>query len=77
MIAVGISIDSMVDYDLQEYKLALKKDFDINKTITQAAGSKGLTFDALRPVATFTRNIASNSLLMQQAANTPSVSQFI
>jgi hypothetical protein len=30
MVAIGIPIDSMCEYDLQEYKLALKKDFNLN-----------------------------------------------
>jgi|TARA_B110000285_G_C14995465_1_gene548582 hypothetical protein len=65
MVAVGIPIDSMCEYDLQEYKLALKKDFNLNKIVNEATGSKGQNFDALKHLATLTRNIAQNSLIMQ------------
>jgi hypothetical protein len=30
MVAIGIPIESMCEYDLHEYKLALKKDFNLN-----------------------------------------------
>lgn len=65
MFAVGIPIDAIADYDLQKYRLALKKDFNINNIINEATQSDALNFDALRPIDAFAKNCAQNSLLMQ------------
>ena len=65
MVAVGIPIDSICDYDLQEYKLSLKQDFNINNVIDEACGTKGVGLDALMPLASFARNLSQSSLMMQ------------